>query len=74
MQGSSILNFLPTPIPLLEEVIDELPGDTFLNIEVKTAKPFGLRTADLLVKLIREKNFQKSCGGFQFSPFRYLAR
>ena len=67
--GIKYLKFSPTPIPLLEEVIDELPGDTFLNIEVKTAKPFGLRTADLLVKLIREKNFQNRVVVSSFHPF-----
>ena len=67
--GIKYLKFSPTPIPLLEEVIDELPGSTFLNIEIKSVKPFGLRTADLLVKLIREKNLQNRVVVSSFHPF-----
>ena len=67
--GIKYLKFSPTPIPLLEEVIDELPGGTFLNIEIKSVKPFGLRTADLLVKLIREKNLQNRVVVSSFHPF-----
>ena len=67
--GIKYLKFSPTPIPLLEEVIDELPGSTFLNIEIKSAKPFGLRTADLLVKLIREKNLHNRVVVSSFHPF-----
>ena len=67
--GIKYLKFSPTPIPLLEEVIDELPGSTFLNIEIKSVKPFGLRTADLLVKLIREKNLHNRVVVSSFHPF-----
>lgn len=59
----------PTPIPLLEEVIDELPEEIFLNIEIKPEKPFGLKTADLLVKLIREKNLHHRVVVSSFHPF-----
>ncbi len=59
----------PTTIPLLEEVIDELPEEIFLNIEIKSEKPFGLRTADLLVKLIRQKNLHHRVVVSSFHPF-----
>ena len=59
----------PTPIPLLEEVIDKLPEEIFLNIEIKSEKPFGLKTADLLVKLIRQKNLHHRVVVSSFHPF-----
>lgn len=67
--GTKFPEFSPTPIPLLEEVIDDLPEETLLNIEVKFTKPFVLRTADQLVKIIHKKNLRSRVMVSSFHPF-----
>ncbi len=67
--GFKFPEFSPTPILLLEEVVNELPKEIFLNIEIKSEKPFSLRTADLLVTLIREKNLHNRVVISSFHPF-----
>ncbi|MFQ6673180.1 MAG: glycerophosphodiester phosphodiesterase [Fidelibacterota bacterium] len=48
--------YSPCNIPLLEEVLDIIPENVVVNIEIKSEKPFDLRTARHVVNIIRERN------------------
>ncbi len=47
--------YSPTRIPLLEEVLEELPDDIIINIEIKTRKLFDKSSVDAVVKTIQRK-------------------
>ena len=56
-------------IARLQDVLDEIPKNIFLNIEIKTHKLFDLSTAFTLGKSIREKGIKHPFMVSSFNPF-----
>ncbi|MBL7047758.1 MAG: hypothetical protein ISR95_09060 [Candidatus Marinimicrobia bacterium] len=53
--GVKFDDYSPTRMPLLEEVLEELPDDLIINIEIKTRKVFDKSIVDAVVETIQRK-------------------
>ncbi|MCH8012713.1 MAG: hypothetical protein IIA61_12310 [Candidatus Marinimicrobia bacterium] len=54
--GIKFPELAPCKLPLLEEVIDVLPDDFFINIEIKTKTVFDLKSVKLVVNIVKKQN------------------
>jgi len=55
-------------IPTLMDVLDKLPLNYIINIEIKTHKPLDISTATKVAKIIQRKNRQKTTLVSSFNP------
>lgn len=63
-----------TKIPLLEEILEQLPKDILLNIEIKSDSIFDLDTAKEVIKLIKNNKIKQRIIVSSFNPLvvRYI--
>lgn len=54
--GIKFPELAPCRLPLLVEVIDALPDDLFINIEIKAEKAFDLKSVKPVVNIVKKRN------------------
>lgn len=66
--GVKFPDFSPCRLPLLEEVLDALPKNVIVDIEIKARRALDLKTAKQVVALIRKRNLYHRAVVSSFHP------